>query len=252
MKRIAIVGAGSWGTALALVLAARDRPVSLWVHDPALASRIAQTRQNDTYLPGFLLPAHISATASLTECLNGVDSVVLAVPSHAMRNIARSLLGLLPANAIIVSAAKGLEEGSFLRMSEVIASVLPVPVRIAVLSGPSFAREVAAGQPAAVVAASDDLETAQLVQNAFSGAMFRVYTSADPIGVELGGAMKNVVAIGAGVCDGLGLGHNAVAALITRGLAEMTRLATAMGAAPADPIRACRFRGSCSRPAPVI
>jgi glycerol-3-phosphate dehydrogenase (NAD(P)+) len=231
LKHVAIAGGGSWGTALALILAARHESVRLWVHNPALAARMAATRENDAYLPGFPLPPNITVSSRLPQCLDAADAVVLAVPSHVMRRVTGEMLGSLPAGVAMVSATKGLEAGSLLRMSEVIAEVLlPLAPRIAVLSGPSFAREVAAGQPAAIVAASQDHALAQTVQAAFSCAMFRVYTSSDPIGVELGGAMKNVVAIGAGVCHGLGLGHNAIAALITRGLAEMSRLATAMGA----------------------
>lgn len=233
MKHVAIVGGGSWGTALALILAARRDSVRLWVHDPLLAAQIAESRENHIYLPGFPLPGKISVTSSLSEAVDGVDAVVIAVPSHVMREVTRQMAGFLPPEVAMIVATKGLEEGSLLRMSEVIAQVcVSVGPRIAVLSGPSFAREVAAGQPAAVVAASHDASLAQAVQTAFSGSMFRVYTSADPVGVELGGAMKNVVAIGAGVCDGLGLGHNALAALITRGLAEISRLAVSMGASP--------------------
>jgi glycerol-3-phosphate dehydrogenase (NAD(P)+) len=233
VKHIAIAGGGSWGTALALVLAARHETVRLWVHDPALAARMLTSRENDTYLPGFLLPRNILVSPSLTDSLHGIDAVVLAVPSHVMRPVLHEISIHLPRGAAIVSATKGLEESTLLRMSEVVAGVLaPLEPRIATLSGPSFAREVAAGKPAALVAASHDAALAQQVQTAFSASTFRVYTSADPIGVELGGAMKNVVAIGAGVSDGLHLGHNAISALITRGLAEMSRLAIAMGAQP--------------------
>jgi glycerol-3-phosphate dehydrogenase (NAD(P)+) len=233
MKHIAIVGGGSWGTALALILAARHETVRLWVHDPALAARMAAKRENDAYLPGFVLPKRIAVSCRLPECINGADAVVLAVPSHVMRGVSGQMLESLKTGVAVVSATKGLEEGTLLRMSEVIAEVLrPVKPKIAVLSGPSFAREVAAGQPAAIVAASEDGVLAEAVQGTFSGSTLRVYTSSDPVGVELGGATKNVVAIGAGVCHGLGLGHNAIAALITRGLAEMSRLAAAMGAAP--------------------
>lgn len=228
-----MIGGGSWGTALALVLAGRHESVRMWVHDPALAVRMERTRENDVYLPGFPLPVNIAVSNGLKECLEAADMVVVAVPSHVMRGVTAQMAGLLTSGAGVVSATKGLEEGSLLRMSEVMAeTLLPVKPRIAVLSGPTFAREVAAGQPAAVVAASMDDRFAGFVQEAFSRSTFRVYTSGDPVGVELGGAIKNVVAIGAGVCHGLGLGQNAVAALITRGLAEMSRLATAMGAVP--------------------
>ncbi len=203
------------------------------MHDPEVARRTATNRENQDYLPGFPLPRNIAVTSSLPECLTGAEAVIAAIPSHVLRHVAAEMRPALPDGAILISAAKGLEEGTLLRMTEVIAQELvTVHPRIAVLSGPSFAREVAAGRPTAVVAAAHDPELARTVQALFSGAMFRVYTSGDLIGVELGGAIKNVVAIGAGICEGLELGHNALAALITRGLAEISRLALCMGAAP--------------------
>ena len=227
-QRPAVIGAGSWGTALAILLAKRGLPVNLWVHDPALAERLAETRVNDVYLPGYALCNNVNVCTTMHNCLQQVDSVIFAVPSHALRQVALLARPDLPVKVNLVSAAKGLEENTLLRMSEVLHEVFP-GAPISVLSGPSFAVEVAAGQPTALVAASSDLASAQQVQQMMAGPNFRVYMSQDVAGVELGGAMKNVIAIAAGVCYGLQLGQNAVAALITRGLAEMSRLAVALG-----------------------
>ncbi len=231
MKRLAIVGAGSWGTALALVLAPRFQSVKLWIFEPDLAERMARERVNDIYLPGFELPPHIEAVSDLAEALAGADIVLSVVPSHLVRGLYEQMLPHLRESMLFVSATKGLENGTLLRMSEVIEQVLRERFhpRVAVISGPSFAREVARFEPTALVAASSDRRAAEAVQRSFSGPTFRLYTSNDPIGVEVGGSIKNVVAIGAGVLHGMGLGHNAMAALITRGLAEITRLAVAMG-----------------------
>lgn len=228
---LTIVGGGSWGTALAIVLAPRFQRIRLWVYESDLAARMASNRVNDVYLPGFRLPGRVEVTNHLPQALEGASIVLSVVPSHLVRAVYGQMLPALQPDILFVSATKGLENGTLQRMTEVIREVVRasfVP-RIAVISGPTFAREVAAGEPTALVVASDDPEAAQTIQSAFSGPTFRLYTSADPAGVEVGGAVKNVVAIGAGVCDGLGLGHNALAALITRGLAEITRLATAMG-----------------------
>jgi glycerol-3-phosphate dehydrogenase (NAD(P)+) len=190
---------------------------------------MAHSRVNDIFLPGFQLPANVQVVSgSLGKALAGADIVLGVMPSHHARGIYAAMLPHLTPSTIVVSATKGLEQGSLLRMSEVIGQVLRTS-RIAVLSGPTFAREVAAGNPTAVAVASTTPEVARCVQEAFSGPTFRLYTNADPIGVEVGAALKNVIAIGAGICEGLGLGHNPTAALITRGLAEITRLAMAMG-----------------------
>jgi glycerol-3-phosphate dehydrogenase (NAD(P)+) len=193
-----------------------------------------QARLNDLYLPGFPLPPHIDATSDLADALNGADIVLSVAPSHLTRSLYQQMLPHLNPRMLFVSATKGLENGSLLRMSEVIEAVASerFTPQVAVISGPTFAREVAAAEPTALVVASKHPGVAAEVQNAFSGPSFRLYASQDPIGVEIGGAIKNVVAIGAGVLLGLGLGDNALAALITRGLAEMTRLATAMGGKP--------------------
>jgi len=229
MTHPAVVGAGSWGTALALVLARRGYAVRLWVHSPALAESMARDRVNQLYLPGFPLCKKIEICTSLHNCVTGADAIVLAVPSHAMRGVLTEARSSVSATATLISATKGLEEGTLLRMSEVIREAVEHSP-VAVLSGPSFAVEVAEEKPSALVAASADLSRAQQVQALLSGARFRVYASQDVTGTELGGAVKNVIAIAAGVCHGLHLGQNAIAALITRGLAEMSRLAVALGA----------------------
>ena len=232
MKHLAIVGAGSWGTALAIVLAPRFASVRLWVYETDLADRLRESRENDVYLPGCQLPAHVAITSDLSQALEGADVVLSVVPSHVVRGLYQRMLPSLNDSMMFVSATKGLENDSLLRMSQVIGQVLRdhFQPNIAAISGPSFAQEVARGEPTALVVASDEPGLAERVQAAFSGPTFRLYTSSDTIGVEIGGSIKNVVAIGAGVLHGMGLGHNAMAALITRGLAEMTRLAMAMGA----------------------
>jgi glycerol-3-phosphate dehydrogenase (NAD(P)+) len=227
--KLAIIGAGSWGTALACVLAPRFASVSLWAYEADLAERLEATRSNDVFLPGFRLPGNVAAGHSLEAALEGAETVVSVMPSHVVRAVYVQMLPHLSEGVGIVSATKGLEAGSLMRISEVIRDVVGPQSRIAALSGPTFAREVAAGSPTALVAASEDEAFAEEIQVRFSGPAFRVYRNNDPAGVEIGGALKNVVAIGAGICDGLGLGHNAVAALITRGLAELTRLAVAVG-----------------------
>ncbi|MDQ2899852.1 MAG: NAD(P)-dependent glycerol-3-phosphate dehydrogenase [Acidobacteriota bacterium] len=231
MKRLAIIGGGSWGTALAIVLAPRCSRIRLWIYEPDLARRVADTRLNDVYLPGLTVPPNVSVTNSLPEALDGTEAVLGVMPSHLAREIYREMLPSLTPGMVFVSATKGLENGTSLRVSQVIQAVVGerFAPRVGVLSGPTFAREVAGGNPTALVIASEDAELAHCIQTWFSGPTFRLYTSPDPTGVEIGAALKNVIALGAGVCSGLGLGHNTLAALITRGLAEMTRLAIAMG-----------------------
>jgi glycerol-3-phosphate dehydrogenase (NAD(P)+) len=231
VKNLAIIGAGAWGTALAIVLAPRFSRIRLWVYEEDLAVRMKPSRENDLYLPGCLLPANVEPLGDLATALDGAGIVLSVVPSHLVRELYQRMLPFVVESMLFVSATKGLENDSLLRMSEVMREVLQVRFapRIAVISGPSFAREVARFEPTALVVASADEATAARIQADFSGPTFRLYTSSDTIGVELGGSVKNVVALGAGVLHGLGLGHNAMAALITRGLAEMTRLALAMG-----------------------
>lgn len=239
MKKIAIIGAGSWGTALSIALGRSKQPhrLSLWVHSADVLAGLSERRENVVYLPGMRVPDEVEITREIGEALAGADIVLGVVPSAHARAVYTRLLPHLDAQGasrtIFVSATKGIEHDSLARMSEVITDVigphLASPPRVAVLSGPSFALEVARGDPTAVVIASSDLGDAEEVQAEFSGPTLRLYTNNDVVGVELGGAVKNVIAIAAGVCAGLGLGANTIAALVTRGLAEMTRLATAMG-----------------------
>jgi glycerol-3-phosphate dehydrogenase (NAD(P)+) len=231
LTTLAIIGAGSWGSALAIALGPRFPRIRLWVYEADLAERLAVTRENDVYLPGFRLPENVEPAHELERALAGADVVLSVVPSHLVRSVYGRMLPALDPRMTFVSATKGIENGSLMRMTEVIQDVVGTRFepRTAVISGPTFAREVARGDPTALVVAATDLALAEAVQSAFSSPAFRLYTSPDPVGVEIGGAIKNVVAIGAGVAAGLGLGSNASAALITRGLAEMTRLAVAMG-----------------------
>jgi glycerol-3-phosphate dehydrogenase (NAD(P)+) len=228
LKNLAIIGGGSWGTALAIILAPRFSRVALWVYESDLADRMDVARINDVYLPDCPLPTNVAITCDLAAALDGAGIVLSVMPSHLVHQLYQRMLPGLHQSMLFVSATKGLENHSLLRTTEVIRQVVGTS-RVAVISGPSFAMEVACFEPTAVVAASTEPGLAEAVQAAFSGPTFRVYTSSDPIGVEIGGSIKNVVAIGAGVLHGMGLGHNAMAALITRGLAEMTRLAVAMG-----------------------
>jgi glycerol-3-phosphate dehydrogenase (NAD(P)+) len=230
--RVAVVGAGSWGTALALVAARNRHDVQLWAREPEVAAGINTARRNPYYLPEIELPANLRATVSLAEALDGASFVLIVVPSHAVREVVAEMRAFLDPQQTLVSATKGVENVTLMRMDEVIADVLSerFAPRFVALSGPSFAREVAEGHPTAIVAASRDASSSEAVQRLLSANVFRVYTNDDVVGVELGGAVKNVVAIGAGVVRGLGMGTNTVAAIITRGLAEMTRLAMAQGA----------------------
>ena len=232
---IAIAGAGSWGTALAVVLAPRFDRVRLWAFETDLVERMRATRMNDIFLPGILLPDCVEPVAELATALEDAAIVVGVMPSRFARGIYRQMLPHLDSRTRFVSATKGLERDTLLRMSEVVKQVVgpTFSPRVAVLSGPTFALEVARGQPTALVISSEDAALSSSIQREFSGPTFRLYANDDPIGVEIGAALKNVVAIAAGVCQGLGLGHNTIAALITRGLAEITRLAVAMGGKPA-------------------
>ncbi|HKZ51953.1 MAG TPA: NAD(P)H-dependent glycerol-3-phosphate dehydrogenase [Candidatus Acidoferrales bacterium] len=233
MRTIAIIGGGSWGTALALALS-RSRVahrLRLWVREEDLAARMQKTRENDLFLPGFRVPEEVTVTAKLEEAADAADLLLSVVPTQFLRAVWQQLgVGLSP-STLIVSATKGLEKDSLARPSEVIHEVLGPnsASRLAALSGPSFAREVAAGLPTAAVIASANAELARDLQAELASPALRLYTNSDTIGVEIGGAVKNIIAIAAGVCDGLQLGTNARAALMTRGLAEITRLAVACG-----------------------
>ena len=228
-ERIAILGAGSWGTALAVHCARIGHAVTLWGRDASLMDDIAATHANTAYLPGITLAPAVVPTASLESALADATLVIAAVPSHGMRHVLREAAAYLRDDAVIVSATKGLEIDSLERMSQVAADETGSTRSIAVLSGPSFALEVARGLPTAVVVASASAGAAERVQATLKGPALRLYGSDDVTGVEFGGALKNVIAIAAGVVDGLGIGHNAMSALITRGLVEMSRLACAEG-----------------------
>ena len=229
MRTVTVLGAGSWGTALAVHLARVGHDVRLWARDRALVVELSRRRANSVYLPDVLFPESVSVTHTLADALRDADLVVSAVPSHGCRAVMKVAATSLAPRAVIVSATKGLEAGTLLRMSEVIAQEAGATHPVVVLSGPSFASEVARQLPTAVLAASQDAAAIELVQQEFRGPYFRLYGSDDVAGVEIGAAMKNIIAIAAGVVEGLGLGHNALAALITRGLAELTRLACAAG-----------------------
>jgi len=233
MSRIAVIGAGAWGTALAMVLSRKTtHSVRLWANEPEVCASIASERANNLFLPGIKMPEALEATNDLATALHRAEIVVSVMPSQHCRTLFERMAPHLTSDALFVSCTKGLEDGTLLRMSEVIADVVgrrSFSPRIGALSGPSFAKEVARGDPTAVTVASSDAELARAVQQAFNDSRFRVYTNDDVIGVELGGALKNIIAIAAGVCDGLGLGHNSRAALITRGLAEVARLVVASG-----------------------
>ena len=230
--RCAVVGAGAWGTALADLLARNGHDVRLWAFESDVAAALRTTHQNPVFLPGFTVERSIIATGDHREALDGAAIVVYATPSQHLRRVARAGCEFVRPDAVLAVASKGIEEGTLGLMSDVVTAEVPSRDVVAI-SGPSFAAEVAAHQPTAIVAASTSLEAARLAQDALSGAAFRVYTHDDLIGVELGGALKNVMAVATGIVEGLGLGNNSRAALITRGLAEMTRLGVAIGARPA-------------------
>lgn len=232
--RIAVIGAGAWGTSLARHLANKGLPVRLWAYEREVVEGIRATHENTLFLSGVKLPSSLHVTESLPEAVQGIDLLLFAVPSHAARSVLQQLGSLLPHSIQIVSATKGIEEHTFKLMSQVIHDTLPPDLHptVCVLSGPSFAIEVCHDQPTAIVLAGQEPAIVRSLQHVFMTPCFRVYAGTDVIGVQLGGALKNVVALAAGVVDGLNLGHNARAALITRGLAEMIRLGVALGADP--------------------
>lgn len=233
MSRVAIIGAGAWGTGLAMVLGRKQaHAVRLWANEADVCESLQHRRTNERFLPGFTLPESVQATSDLAYAVEDAAIVVSVMPSQHCRSVFQRMAPSLRPEMLFVSCTKGLEDGTLLRMSEVITDVLRAnhfSPRVGALSGPSFAKEVARGDPTAVTVASEDGELGRIVQEAFNDSRFRVYTNDDVIGVELGGALKNIIAIAAGVCAGLGLGHNSVAALITRGLAEIARLTVACG-----------------------
>ncbi|HUU50362.1 MAG TPA: NAD(P)H-dependent glycerol-3-phosphate dehydrogenase [Nitrospinota bacterium] len=233
-EQIAIIGAGSWGTALANLLGSKDYPIKLWVYEKDLFHYMKKYRENNYYLPRVRISVNIVPVHSLEEAVDKSDIIISATPSHTVRDVMSKTAPYVPKSAIIISVSKGIEEATLMTMSEVIRDVLPKELNdnVLVLSGPSFAKEVSLRKLTAVVIASENIEMARDLQHIFNTPFFRVYTNNDIKGVELGGAYKNVIAIATGVCDGLELGFNARAALITRGLAEISRLGLAMGANP--------------------
>jgi glycerol-3-phosphate dehydrogenase (NAD(P)+) len=234
MSRIAIIGAGAWGTGLAIVLGRKGaHSIRLWAYEPEVRETIATRHVNEQFLPGQGIPQSVSVTGDLQEALRDAEIVVSVMPSQHCRDLFQKARPFLKPETLIVSATKGLEENTLLRMTEVISEVAAadggLQPRVGALSGPSFAVEAARGDPTALTIASCDARLAETIQREFSDPRFRIYTNDDVIGVELGGALKNVIAIAAGICHGIGLGHNSIAALITRGLTEMTRLVVACG-----------------------
>lgn len=233
-EAVGVVGGGGWGTALANLLAEKGTRVSLWVFEEDLCQEMKQSRENSLYLPGVQLSPLLYPDSKLEAVLSGKRILVMAVPSHVHRHVALQMLDYLEGSIVLVSATKGIENESLKTMSGIWNEIMPESFNweYGVLSGPSFAREVVTKVPTAVTVASSSREVAQEIQMLFSTGHFRIYTSTDVIGVEMGGALKNIIALAAGIIDGLGLGHNTRAALITRGLAEMSRLGTSMGADP--------------------
>ena len=234
VQHVAVIGAGAWGTALARHLAEKQVPVCLWAHEPEVVQAIQLRRENAVYLPGVLLPPTLSATNVLADAITGADCLIFAVPSHVARPVLSRIATLLPQPIPFVSATKGIEEETLALVTQVMQAVLPAHMHesLLVLSGPSFASKVSRGKPTALCLAGRDAGMVKSIQSLFMTPNFRVYADDDLIGVQLGGALKNVMALAAGVVDGLELGHNARAALMTRGLAEMIRLGVAMGADP--------------------
>ncbi|MDH3261609.1 MAG: NAD(P)-dependent glycerol-3-phosphate dehydrogenase [Acidimicrobiia bacterium] len=231
--RIAVIGAGSWGTAVAC-LAAQKHGTVLWARRPEVADRINEERRNEQYLPGAEIPYSLTATSDLEAAVKDAELIVMGVPSHGFREVLARAAAVVPAGAAILSLSKGIEQGTLMRMTEVTAEELPDhdPGIIGVLSGPNLAREVIAGQPAATVIAMTDTDRARSLQEVFMSPSFRVYTNTDVTGCEIAGALKNVMAIAAGMARGLGFGDNTLATLLTRALAELTRLGVAMGGEP--------------------
>ena len=234
MSEITVIGAGAWGTSLSIVLGRKGtHRVRLWAHENEVRDSISSCRVNQLFLPEQIIPECVSVTGSFEDALHGTEIVVSVMPSQHCRTLFQQMRPFLKSEMLFVSATKGLEESTLLRMTEVISLVISADggfqPRLGALSGPTFAKEVARADPTAITIASSDSPLAEIIQREFGDPRFRVYTNSDVAGVELGGALKNVIAIAAGVCDGLGLGHNSIAALITRGLAEITRLVVACG-----------------------
>lgn len=231
-ENLGIIGAGSWGTALALLLAEKGYPIDLWVHEEDLLETMKTRKENDLFLPGFPLPRNIRPTHSLKEAVEGKSILLLAAPTHVMRQTIKNIRPFLKPGRLIINASKGIENESLCAIHQILEQELEEPHCSAAISGPTFAKEIAQGLPSALVAAADTQEIAERVQKIFSTPRLKVFTSTDLLGVEIGGALKNVIAIATGICDGMALGFNPRAALITRGLVEITRIGAAQGARP--------------------
>ncbi len=229
---LGIIGAGSWGTALALLLAEKGHSFPLWVYEEDLCASMNSKRENTLFLPGFPLHQNIHPTASLKEAVAGKSILILVVPTHVMRQTIKNIKPHLKPGCLLINASKGIENETLCTIHQILEQELDVPHTSAAISGPTFAKEIAQGLPSALVAAADTIETAERVREIFSTPKMKVFTSTDPLGVEIGGALKNVIAIATGICDGMQLGYNPRAALITRGLVEITRIGTAQGARP--------------------
>lgn len=228
-EKIAVLGGGSWGTALSILLAKKDEDVELWIRNKDQFNEISKSRTNNKYLPNIILPENLKVVNELEDTIIGKDIILLAVPTHGVREVLNKIKTFVKSNQIIVNVAKGIENETLLRISEIVKEILPENKFVS-LSGPSHAEEVALDIPTTVVSASLDIKTAEYIQDVFMTSKFRVYTNLDLIGVELGGALKNIIALGAGISDGLGYGDNSKAALMTRGISEMARLGQEMGA----------------------
>ncbi len=250
-EKIGVIGAGAWGTALAMLLADQGQDVTLWMYEKDLAEEMARTRENRVYLPGFTLPPSIAVTSSLESAVKDKSLLLSVVPSHTVRTVTKQYATFLPKNAVIVSASKGIEIDTLMPLSEIFKDVLSREFhsRLCFLSGPSFAKEVAQKMPTAITLACYDPAIGKRAQEVLSNSYFRVYTNQDVIGVELAGSLKNVVAIAAGALEGMGFGYNTTAALLTRGLAEMARLGAAMGGKPAT-FSGLAGMGTSSSPVP--
>jgi glycerol-3-phosphate dehydrogenase (NAD(P)+) len=231
-EKISIIGAGSWGTALAIHLSGKFRQISLWVYEKELCDTLTQSKENAWFLPGHPLPENIQPTSSLESAIRGQSIILLVVPTHVIRQTLTKISPFLAKDCLLICASKGIENDTLFTTHQIFQDVLNTSYSIASISGPTFAKEVASGVPSALVASAEDLETASQVQEIFSTDKMKVFTSTDLVGVEIGGALKNVIAIATGICDGLGLGFNTRAALITRGLVEISRIGTELGARP--------------------
>jgi glycerol-3-phosphate dehydrogenase (NAD(P)+) len=229
---IGVIGAGSWGTALSILLARKSIPIDLWVYENDLCQQIKDTKENKLFLPGYKIPENITPTNSIENAIAGKKVILLVAPTHVVRQTLISIRDVIEPNCIIINASKGIENDSLSTSHQIMQEILTKPFIPAILSGPTFAKEIAEGAPSCAVAAANEQENADIVKNIFSSPEFKVFTSTDIIGVELGGALKNVMAIATGISDGLQLGFNSRAALITRGLVEITRIGVAMGARP--------------------